>query len=48
MTSYGVSVRAGLIAEWYNGREALIKDGVSGAARFKAGLGRHGDFEKIR
>jgi enoyl-CoA hydratase len=41
-------VRDGLIAEWYNGREALIKDGVSGAARFKDGLGRHGDFEKIR
>jgi len=46
--NHGLSVRDGLIAEWYNGREALIKDGVSGAARFKDGLGRHGDFEKIR
>ena len=30
------------------GREALVKDGVAGAARFKDGLGRHGDFAKIR
>jgi enoyl-CoA hydratase len=37
-----------LIQEWYNGREALIEDGVAGAARFSGGLGRHGDFAKIR
>jgi len=37
-----------LIQEWYNGREALIKDGVTGATRFKDGLGRHGDFTTIR
>ena len=41
-------VRDALIQEWYNGREALIADGVAGAGRFKSGLGRHGDFEKIR
>ncbi len=46
--SHGLSVREALIQEWYNGREALIKDGVAGATRFKDGLGRHGDFEKIR
>jgi enoyl-CoA hydratase len=46
--SHGKGVREALIQEWYNGREALIKDGVAGAARFKGGLGRHGDFEKIR
>ena len=45
--SQGLSIRDGLIQEWYNGREALIKDGVAGATRFKDGLGRHGDFEKI-
>jgi enoyl-CoA hydratase len=45
--SHGLSVRDGLIQEWYNGREALVKDGVAGAARFKSGLGRHGDFKKI-
>jgi enoyl-CoA hydratase len=46
--SHGLSVREGLIQEWYNGREALIADGVAGASRFKEGLGRHGDFAKIR
>lgn len=46
--SHGLSVRDALIQEWYNGREALIADGVSGAGRFKGGLGRHGDFAKIR
>jgi enoyl-CoA hydratase len=45
--SQGLSVRDGMIQEWYNGREALIKDGAAGAARFKNGLGRHGDFTKI-
>jgi enoyl-CoA hydratase/carnithine racemase len=45
--SHGLSIRDALIQEWYNGREALIKDGVAGASRFKAGLGRHGDFGKI-
>ena len=43
----GLPIRDALIQEWYNGREALIKDGVAGAARFKHGLGRHGDFKKI-
>jgi enoyl-CoA hydratase len=46
--SHGLGVREALIQEWYNGREALIADGVAGAGRFKGGLGRHGDFEKIR
>ncbi|MFZ0670496.1 MAG: enoyl-CoA hydratase-related protein, partial [Pseudolabrys sp.] len=46
--SHGLTVREALIQEWYNGREALIEDGVSGATRFKDGLGRHGDFAKIR
>ena len=45
--SHGLSVREALIQEWYNGREALLKDGVAGATRFKDGLGRHGDFKKI-
>jgi len=46
--SHGQGVREGLIQEWYNGREALIADGVAGAGRFRDGLGRHGDFTKIR
>ena len=45
--SHGLPIRDALIQEWYNGREALIKDGVAGAERFKSGLGRHGDFGKI-
>ena len=45
--SHGLGVREALIQEWYNGREALIADGVAGASRFKDGLGRHGDFDKI-
>lgn len=46
--SHGLGVREALVQEWYNGREALIKDGVAGAGRFKDGLGRHGDFSRIR
>ncbi len=46
--SQGVSIRDGLVQEWYNGRLAVTEDGVAGATRFKDGLGRHGDFEKIR
>ena len=45
--SQGLPLRDALIQEWYNGREALVKDGVAGATRFKSGLGLHGDFEKI-
>ena len=47
LRSHGLSVRDALIQEWYNGREALVKDGTAGAARFKDGLGRHGDFGRI-
>ena len=45
--SHGLPIREALIQEWYNGREALIKDGVDGASHFRDGLGRHGDFEQI-
>src|ERR1041385_2556190 len=45
--SHGLPVRDALVQEWYNGREALIQDGVAGASRFKDGLGRHGDFARI-
>jgi enoyl-CoA hydratase len=45
--SHGLEVRQALVQEWYNGREALIKNGVTGASRFKDGLGRHGDFTGI-
>ena len=45
---HGLPVRDALVQEWYDGRQALVEDGVAGAARFKDGLGRHGDFAKIR
>ena len=45
--SHGLSLREALIQEWYNGREALVRDGVTGASRFRDGLGRHGDFSKF-
>lgn len=45
---HGLPIREALIQEWYNGQEALVKDGIAGAARFKDGLGRHGDFSNIR
>ena len=41
-------LREALRWEWYNGREALVKDGIAGATRFEEGLGRHGDFTRIR
>jgi enoyl-CoA hydratase len=47
IASYGLDVRTALTQEWYNGRPALIADGISGAHRFKDGLGRHGDFSNI-
>src|ERR1700686_5430028 len=46
--SHGLGVREALIQEWYNGREAPLEERVAGAGRVKAGLGRHGDFDKIR
>jgi enoyl-CoA hydratase len=46
--SHALGMREALVLEWYNGRQAVIEDGVAGATRFKDGLGRHGDFAKIR
>ncbi len=43
----GLSVCDGLRLEWANGLEAMRKDGVAGAARFRDGAGRHGDYETI-
>jgi len=35
-----------MVQEWYNGRGALIEDGITGAGQLKGGLGRHGDLSK--
>jgi enoyl-CoA hydratase len=44
---HGLDVRDALVQEWYNGRRALVENGLAGAARFADGLGRHGDFDAI-
>src|SRR5258706_9943607 len=44
--SHGFGVREALIQEWYNGREALIADGVAGARRVQDRIGPDRDFEK--
>lgn len=43
----GLPLREGLKLEWANGRDAVVQEGVSGAGRFRDGVGRHGDFGKI-
>lgn len=45
--SYGLSLRDGMRREWANGVEAHHREGAEGAARFAAGLGRHGDYRDI-
>jgi enoyl-CoA hydratase len=41
-TQHGLSVRDALVNEWYNSRAVLEAEGISGAARFSSGDGRHG------
>jgi len=43
----GMPVREALRREWDNGVLAVLNEGAAGAGRFKAGAGRHGDFENI-
>lgn len=45
--TYGQPVRTALRTEWENGLQAVYRQGVSGAGRFRDGSGRHGDFENI-
>jgi enoyl-CoA hydratase len=44
---WGQSVHEAMRFEWWNGLDVLEQEGIGGAARFKDGLGRHGDFEKF-
>lgn len=44
--THGLPVREALKREWANGTPTLA-EAVSGAGRFAAGKGRHGDFEEI-
>ena len=41
---HGLPLRDALVQEWRNGRPELSRGGLEGAARFRDGLGRHGDF----
>lgn len=44
---HGLPVRQAMEREWTGGLLALEREGVTGAGRFTAGEGRHGDFEEI-
>jgi enoyl-CoA hydratase len=44
---HGLPLRTALHREWRGGKRALASDGIAGARRFRDGLGRHGDFERI-
>jgi len=43
----GLTVRDGLKQEWANGVHAVLTEGAAGAARFRDGTGRHGDFGEV-
>ena len=45
--SHGKSVRDAMKLEWANGLEAIRNEGAAGAARFRDGAGRSGDFANI-
>lgn len=44
---HGLPLREALRQEWNNSRPSLAAGGLEGAARFRDGAGRHGDFSKI-
>ena len=44
LAQHGLSVRNALVQEWQNGKKELLTGGISGAAQFRDGKGRHGDF----
>ncbi len=44
---HGLPLEAAMRSEWSNSIGILSDEGISGAARFKSGKGRHGDFDNI-
>jgi enoyl-CoA hydratase len=44
---HGLSVADGLRSEWETSVGVVATEGVAGASRFAAGVGRHGDFGAI-
>ncbi|UCC14487.1 MAG: crotonase/enoyl-CoA hydratase family protein [Gammaproteobacteria bacterium] len=47
LAQQGLSVSDALQVEYRTGIPAIGAEGIAGAGRFAAGLGRHGDFEEI-
>ena len=47
IAQHGLPVHDALVQEWEGGKPVLAQEGLAGAARFSAGAGRHGDFNKI-
>ena len=45
---HGLPVRNALETEWRASIGIVTAEGISGAARFNAGKGRHGDYTDIR
>ncbi|MGH6814713.1 MAG: crotonase/enoyl-CoA hydratase family protein [Hyphomicrobiaceae bacterium] len=45
--AHGLPVRQGLESEWRTSAGIVTAEGIAGASRFKAGKGRHGDFDDI-
>jgi enoyl-CoA hydratase len=44
---HGLPVRKALETEWQTSIGIVTTEGISGAARFSAGKGRHGDYADI-
>jgi enoyl-CoA hydratase len=47
IAQHGLPVRAALKQEFNGGLDALSREGLGGAGRFTAGVGRHGDFSEV-
>ena len=45
--NHGAPIREGLRREWANGIDSAMNQGTTGAGRFAAGRGRHGDYGEI-
>ena len=48
LAQHGLPLREAMTQEWYTSHHIVKQEGVEGATRFASGLGRGGDFSKIR
>ena len=44
LAQHGLPLRDALLQEWQNGKKELLTGGLEGAAQFRDGKGRHGNF----